>query len=300
VAFAAEVGQPGKTLNSTDTKIRLRPAQPSDTPVVKEFLRTIWDGEDYVPEVWDDWMGSESGLLVVAEYENQPSGLGRLRDLGWGEWWMEGLRVDPARQGLGIASHLHEFLLERWLETGGSVVRLGTHARRKAVHHLCERTGFQCIARLGDVSAEVQHAGHGFSLAAQNPPALNFHPDQLNLVSARGEDLMDLDWAWACLRRERIGERFHSSLWNWREEGAWAVVHPVQHEPEGRLLVQAFRVDADHCLPFFSDLRRLAFELGCKGVRLFAPFDLAQEAFWERAGWTRDPDEELVLYERRR
>ena len=287
-------------MNSAHRKIQLRPARSSDTPIVREFLRTVWAGEDYVPDVWDEWLRSQDGLLIVAEFEDRPAGLGRLRDLGRGEWWMEGLRVDPELQGLGIASSLHEYLLERWLETHGSVVRLGTHARRKAVHHLCERTGFQQIARLGDIYAEAHHAQHRFLPVTGTSPLRGLTPDTLGLASVNGERLMDLDWAWASLRMERIEQAASSSIWSWGQEGDWVILHPILHEREARLLVQAFQVSRDHCLDFFSELRGLAFELGQKGVRLFPSFDLVQEEFWDLAGWIRDPDEELVLFERRR
>jgi len=42
-----------------------RPALPKDTPDVLELTRTIWDGHDYLPAVWDDWLRDYDGMLAV-------------------------------------------------------------------------------------------------------------------------------------------------------------------------------------------------------------------------------------------
>jgi GNAT superfamily N-acetyltransferase len=279
-------------------EIRCRQARPSDTPAVKDFLCAIWEGEDYVPEVWDDWLSCEQGLLIAAEYAGRTAGLGRLRDLGWGEWWMEGLRVAPEFQGLGIASRLHEYLLERWLESGGDAIRLATHARRKAVRHLCQRTGFHNAARLGHLSAEARTSGHSF-IREQNvrlPPALI--PRKLILTGTRGQALMDLSWAWASLREERLRERSASSSWTWQDGAGWAVLLQKPEDSGEDLLIQACAVAEEERSGFFSELRGLACQLGYARLRIFVPFKLALDASWDASGWTRDEDEELLLFER--
>lgn len=279
-------------------EILCRPARPADTEAVQNFLPGIWNGEDYVPQVWDAWLRSRKGLLVVAEYAGQTAGLGRLRDLGWGEWWMEGLRVDPQFQGLGIASRLHEYLLERWQESNGSVIRLATHARRQAVRHLCQRTGFQDIARLGRLFAATQSSGHSFVQEMKVSLPSGQARQQMVLNATRGQILMDLDWAWAALREERIRERSASSLWTWQGGTGWVVLLQEPHEVGEDLLLQSYGVGEDQRVEFFSELRGLASQLGYRGLRVFVPFELAHEEFWTAAGWSRDEDEELLLFER--
>jgi GNAT superfamily N-acetyltransferase len=285
-------------LNLRVDEILCRPAQPADTKTVQSFLPGIWNGEDYVPQVWDAWLRSREGSLVVAEYAGQTAGLGRLRDLGWGEWWMEGLRVDPQFQGLGIASRLHEYLLERWYESSGSVVRLATHARRQAVRHLCQRTGFQEIARLGCLLAAPQSSDHSFVRGMKVSLPSGQAQQQRVLSATRGQILMDLNWAWAALREERIRERSASSLWTWRGGTGWVVLLQDPDEGGEDLLLQACSIPEGQRYEFFSELRGLASQLGCSGLRVFVPFELAHEEFWTAAGWSRDEDEELLLFER--
>lgn len=97
-----------------------RPALPKDTPDVIELTRTIWEGEDYVPSVWPTWLADPCGLLAVGEYGPRVVGLVKLTCLGQGEWWLEGLRVHPAYEGRGFASHLHDYVLDYWIRNGAS------------------------------------------------------------------------------------------------------------------------------------------------------------------------------------
>jgi len=281
-------------LSVRHSAVDIRPARRSDTPVVLDFLRTIWDGEDYVPAVWEGWLASEDGELLVAESGGRAVGLSRLRDLGWGEWWLEGLRVDPAFQGHGIASLLHETMLASWLEREGRALRLATHARRKAVQHLCQRSGFDLVARLCSLRAAALTGEHGFvRLPASNLP-------EAPAGTGGRRPLMDLDWAWGELRHERIEASRNSSLWTWRAGEGWAVLHRRPKHEQHELLLQAFDAPAPHRAVFFQDLRALTGELGRAAMRVFPALEQAGSAFWVQAGWVLDDDEDLLLYEMRR
>lgn len=85
-----------------------------------ELTKTIWEGEDYVPQVWDDWLADPHGQLSVAEIGGRVVGLGKLTRLAPGEWWLEGLRVDPQWQGRGIGRALHEYHVGLWRKMGDS------------------------------------------------------------------------------------------------------------------------------------------------------------------------------------
>ena len=45
--------------------VACRPARQSDTVDVMELTRTIWEGEDYVPQVWASWLADRRGRLAV-------------------------------------------------------------------------------------------------------------------------------------------------------------------------------------------------------------------------------------------
>ncbi len=68
----------------------------------------IWEGQDYVPGSFDDWVADRRGRFMVAYGGDQLAGFNKLTELAPGQWWLEGLRVDPAQRGRGLARLLHE------------------------------------------------------------------------------------------------------------------------------------------------------------------------------------------------
>jgi len=98
-----------KPLNS-HMAVHCRPALPSDTADVLELTSTIWEGQDNIPEVWENWLSDSTGLLAVAEYQGRVLGLSKLTRLSESDWWLDGLRVHPDFEGRGVASSMHDFL----------------------------------------------------------------------------------------------------------------------------------------------------------------------------------------------
>lgn len=281
-----------------------RPALPMDTPTVMEMVRTIWDGEDYIPSVWQSWLEDPRGLLVVAELAGQLVGLARLTLLTPAQAWMEGMRVYPPLQGQGIASHLHDYLLDYWLRIysshPGAVLRLITNAKRKAVQHLCERTGFHKRAEYVPYQASIlaepcpvfEPLGAGeIPLAcerARQNPAL---PPSLRLV--------DLSWQWAepeeCLLEAAVAEK---KAWWWRgREGLLTIVEDRETNEKipyiGLVVCQPERL-AD----LLGDYRRLAALLGYAQVNWWAPTYAPAEQALLSAGFTLAWDGSIYLYEK--
>jgi GNAT superfamily N-acetyltransferase len=179
-------------------RLIVRPSLPTDTPDVLEFCKRIWDGEDYIPYVWDAWLADPRGQLFTAEYTGHAVGIARLTRLAPGQWWLEGFRVDPAHQDKKIGSHLHNYLTEWWLEHGEGVVRLWTNAKRVKVHHLCEKTGFvKTCEHMMHISQPLEGSGEAFQPihAEEIPAALALIQKAESLPFTGG--LMDVGWEMA-------------------------------------------------------------------------------------------------------
>src|SRR5512140_1085345 len=129
-----------------------RPALPSDRADVLEFTKFIWDGHDYIHYVWDEWLADPNGLLAVIQYGGHAVALGKASLISEGQWWLEGLRVDPKYQGLKLSSRMFEYLDDWWKEHRGGAIRLMTSSERVQVHHLCARLGYQ---KIGEVRSYV-------------------------------------------------------------------------------------------------------------------------------------------------
>ena len=109
--------------------------------------------------MWQEWLDDPQGLLATAQYGLHAVGIAKVTHLSPGQWWLEGLRVDPKFQGLKIGSHLHEYMDRWWLRHGDGIIRLMTSSERVQVHHLCERTGYTKIGEVADYRLDLATSG---------------------------------------------------------------------------------------------------------------------------------------------
>lgn len=278
--------------------ILCRPAGTIDTLEALELVRGIWDGADYVPEVWDHWLTDSGGLLAVAVQHGHVVGMGHLSDLGGGEVWLEGLRVAPELQGQGIGSRLHAYFVGRWFAGDSSVVRLLTHENREAVKAMCANTGFELVARVQFRSGLANQGEHSFALAAKNAP------QALERLIGHGTSracagLMDLGWELAELTADRLQFTPGVSVWSWRDGQGWLVTRRDPDNPDPEItLCAAF---GERLADLLFEARCLAFEIGVEQVHWLAPDSPDILEALDEAGFkTGDSPAFLLTYERRR
>ncbi len=129
-------------------KLLLRDARPDDKQAVIAFCSKTWPGYgDFIPRVWDSWIAQKSGRFIVAEVNGKPVGIAKITDLGDGEIWLEGLRVDPRWRKKGIASAITGEILRTLKKTNPKSVRYCTAASNKASRRIGEKWGFGIRAR---------------------------------------------------------------------------------------------------------------------------------------------------------
>ncbi len=143
--------QPAASLND----LVVRPMRREDRPAVEAIAAQVWGGEDYIPYVFDEWLADPAGVFCAATLHGVLIGLSRLAHMGGDQWWMEGLRVDPAYRGLGVGRALHNFMLGRALEHAPGQVRLSTASDNLAVQKLARDTGFRRVAAFEPYGAEA-------------------------------------------------------------------------------------------------------------------------------------------------
>ena len=279
--------------------ILCRPALPKDRQPILNFLQDVWDGEDYVPEIWDSWLFTEPGLLAVAELGGMVVGQGHLSDLGGREWWLEGLRVHPDQRGQGVGSHLHDYFVERWLASDGAVVRLATHANRISVHKMCERTGFERVSAFVPMESTPLSGRSKHSLTEAGEPdwerALE-EVDEAGYFESLG-GLMDNHWTFALPRAGRLraeqGDRLLKSADGWMH---LVRVDPTERERDAHLLATSATGQALETA--LLDLRRWMGEAGLDQLSWLAPKVPDYLEVAEKAGFARMDEEGLLIYER--
>lgn len=136
-------------------RIELRRATEEDRPRILEISSQIWDGNDYLPLVVDDWLADSSGEFIVAVVDGALVGFAHRRLLAPGYAWLEGIRTDPARRGTGAAKEITRHFLEAACQEGADRVGLSTHVENEASIHIARSNGFQEVAWFTNLGAEA-------------------------------------------------------------------------------------------------------------------------------------------------
>ncbi len=111
------------------------------------FIRDVWGGHDYLPQVWDSWLGQKDSAMFVVLVDGKQVGMNRVRFLEDGTAWFEGARVHPEYRGRGLASMLGERSMEVARARGVDNFRLTSGSRNKLAHRQIRRIGFTETAR---------------------------------------------------------------------------------------------------------------------------------------------------------
>ncbi len=288
-------------------EVVIRAARPEDTPDVMELTSHIWDGEDYVPQVWADWLQDAHGCLLAAEYEGRVVGLAKLSESTPEDWWMQGLRVHPEFEGHGIASRLNNAILHFWQEHGRGAVRLSTHVDRFPVHHMCERTGFIKVGEYTYFQAPAfndcaaKDCGPDFQDVSleEAPQALTYA--QNSPIGALTLGYMDLGWEWLPPRLEKLEKMtlLGQALW-WRgRQGLLLMNVETEVDDRGPIpYIEYIACQEDLLGEMLIDYRRLAGQRGYANAGWSPPLHTGLLPYLESAGFERKWDGAVYLFEK--
>lgn len=282
------------------TQLVCRAALPMDTPQVLDMTRHIWDGRDYIPYVWQDWLADAEGFLAVAEYGNRIVGLGKLTRLAEDEWWLEGLRVHPDFEGRGFATHIHQYLMERWQSLGKGVVRLATASKRLAVHRICEKLGFRKVGEFGAYERQAQAEGSApdfYVVADEDLDAAFAFASQSPLLPL-GHSLIDLGWQWAKLRSAYL-ERYvaASQAYWWRQRAGLIGVAEDDEDETKSLLIRWVACAPQMLADLLADFARWAARNGYQKAAWIAPLQAPILTALATAGYQAAWDFSLFIFE---
>lgn len=127
--------------------IYVRRAKPADREQMLAISAQIWEGNDYLPQVLDQWMADANGELSVALLDEKIVGFSKITELVPGHGWLQGARVDPAIQGKGIGRALTKYHIELAEKSGMSHLRMVTDDDNTAARRLAEQLGFRLIGQ---------------------------------------------------------------------------------------------------------------------------------------------------------
>ena len=110
----------------TASDLILRPVRPADRERIVEITRDVWEGHDYIPRVFDDWVEEASAAFQAVEVDGVVVGVQRMRPYAHGLVWYEGLRVATSHRRRGIARSMLESAIAESREQGFRGMRLAT------------------------------------------------------------------------------------------------------------------------------------------------------------------------------
>src|SRR2546429_1162990 len=199
-------------------RVKIRKATAVDKAPILEICKNIWNGHDYLPGVWDDWLADKDGRLIVATVKGRTVGVAHASLQTPDVAWLEGVRVHEKHRGLGIAGMLNKALVE-W-------------ARRKRAH----------VARLCTGSSNLASKKHlakiGFPLLQtfqrlDSTRGLRVKPASVTRLGRSTKAL----WKWLSARPEFAENRaMYSDGWTWHPLTPQALKDHMIH---GRVLISS-------------------------------------------------------------
>jgi GNAT superfamily N-acetyltransferase len=139
-------------------EIEIRRARDSDRDAMLEITRGIWDGTDYVPDVWERWIDDANGVVQIASLDGRVVGLQHAYIQVDGSCWLEGIRVAAEMQRRGVARALLEAGICWATANGCEVVRMSTSGSNPASTRLAEKAGMRLVATFVPLEASPLEA----------------------------------------------------------------------------------------------------------------------------------------------
>lgn len=286
--------------------IQVRPARSEDKEAVLAFCQHTWpDHDDYIADVWDEWLADQHGCLFVVLWDGQPAAVDHVALVSDQEAWWEGLRVDPDYRGRGLVAALRPHLRAYTRASGAEVVRMAITSENTISLGMAQRSGFRRVGR---------YVLHQAPAGGQDDPLLmRLDEAELDLVwtflkaSRQFADVGRLyvshRWVWQQLTSDRLaGHLAQGDVWGLRRSpsrlDALAILTPPQGDFPGLWVGYADGGPA-HTAPLLSGLQRLASIQGKPVVGGHFPVQPALLDALAGAGYQRAMSAEVWVFEAR-
>jgi GNAT superfamily N-acetyltransferase len=267
----------------------IRRARRSDKRGVLSAVRTVWGGQDRVPELFDSWVTHRTGPFFVAESSGRVVGMGKVTLVSPTEAWLEGGRVAPRWRRRGIATALIAHRIAYARERGVRVLRFSTASDNTPIHRAAKRFGFARVASLGRWEAA----------SAAGAPPTRAAPHQAIAVLRRVGPLIQVGHGWEW--RDLTAADVRSAIGRGRVFVAGRRVEAVAivgDRYDGSLMVMSIGGEGPALVDLLRALRSEARRRRLDDVSFYAASP-AQRRAARSAGYRRPWSGEAYLFERR-
>ncbi len=122
---------------------KFRKVTQSDKERVMEISSKIWEGHDFINNVFDYWVKDTEGEFTLGEKDGVVVGFAKLTKHNENEAWLEGLRVDEKYANQGFGKAMTQYYISRAKAEGIDRIRLSAYVGSKESVHIVEGLGFK-------------------------------------------------------------------------------------------------------------------------------------------------------------
>jgi len=171
----------------------------SDKEDVLRICSKIWDGHDFLPSMFDEWVKDEKGYFAAALHEGKLVGMGRITFLTETDAWFEGLRKDQDAdiKGMGVAvtRHLLDALRNNKNLTS---IRFCTYFKNMGSVKAGEKCNFKVVQAFSLKEFVFEKEGHKSSSPSYAPVVRIDDQDRI-LAYVHKSDFIPLSGNFQCL-----------------------------------------------------------------------------------------------------
>lgn len=166
--------------------ITFRKITHNDYDDILDISKDIWEGEDYLPKVFHDWVDANGYFFAaVDEEKNKVVGVAKFSILYDKSGWLEGLRVHKDYRGRKIARHLSELALnyakEEQKKGNINKIAFGTHITNIESISLMEKMNFKLEQKYIIISKDFDSID--ISINVGKYTVEHYHPDYEEFVN---------------------------------------------------------------------------------------------------------------------
>lgn len=117
-----------------------------DIPAIKDISKDIWEGDDYIPFVIEQWLQEKDCMnygTFKDENKTELIGFGRVKLYNKEIAWLEGGRIKISYQGQGIGKLQLNYAIEYAKNIGAKVAQYDTGSKNFASISLAKKFGFK-------------------------------------------------------------------------------------------------------------------------------------------------------------
>ena len=181
--------------------IEFRPLRSGDRASLLGIAEKIWEGDDYLPHVFDQWIADGVSYFPGIFLDGLLVGCGRLLPLDERCVWLEALRIDPAYQGRGLGREMAVHVIGAARQRGFQELLFSTYFDNISSIQISQEAGFRRIATFTNL--ELRDLGR--AIVALGP--VETHQIQVEHGVPDVEDFLVTDWFFlppAVKERERF------------------------------------------------------------------------------------------------